>query len=114
MSGTFVGGFICPGKPHILLAPEQNPGWQSLHDSFADARKAIAALKPDLLLLYSTQWPSIIGHQFQADPEPTWKLVDQDFHSLGTMDYKLRMDPEFAEAYCQAAKARGLTARTVA
>ena len=114
MSGQFVGGFICPGKPHILLAPDQNPGWQSLHDSFAEARKAIAALEPDLLLLYSTQWPSIIGHQFQADPEPTWKLVDQDFHALGTMDYQLRMDPEFAELYCQAAKARGLTARTVA
>ena len=114
MSGEFVGGFITPGKPHILLAPDQCEHWQSMHDSFAQAREAIAALKPDLLLLYSTQWASIIGHQILADPEPTWKLVDQDFHALGTMDYKLRMDPTFAAAYDEAAKARGLTSRTVA
>jgi len=114
MSGSFVGGFIVPGKPHILLAPDKNAHWQSMHDSFEVARKAIAALKPDLLLLYSTQWTSIIGHQIQADPEPTWQLVDQDFHAFGTIHYKLRMDPVFAEAYDQAAKARGLTSRTVA
>ena len=96
MSGRFVGGLIAPGKPHILLAPDQNPQWQSMYDSFARARAAIQALEPDLLLLYSTQWPSIIGHQIQADPEPKWRLVDQDFHALGTMDYTLRIDPEFA------------------
>jgi len=114
MSGRFVGGLIAPGKPHILLAPDQNPQWQSMYDSFARARAAIQALEPDLLLLYSTQWPSIIGHQIQADPEPKWRLVDQDFHALGTMDYTLRIDPEFAAVYDQKAKARGLTSRTVA
>ena len=114
MSGSVIGGFIVPGKPHILLAPEKNAHWQSMHDSFAKARQAIHHLKPDLLLLYSSQWTSIIGHQIQADPEPEWRLVDQDFHELGTVHYKLRMDPEFASVYEQMAKARGLTARTVA
>ena len=114
MKGQFVGGFVVPGKPHILLAPERNPGWQSLHDSFAEARRAIQELEPDLLLLYSTQWPTIIGHQIQADPEPEWRLVDQDFHELGTIAYKLRIDPHFAETYRAQAKNRGLTARTVA
>jgi len=114
MSGRFIGGLIAPGKPQILLAPEQNAGWQSMRDSFAKARRAIEALDPDLLLIYSTQWPSIIGHQMQADPNPKWRLVDQDFHALGTMHYDLRMDEEYAHAYESCAKARGLTARTVA
>jgi 2-aminophenol/2-amino-5-chlorophenol 1,6-dioxygenase alpha subunit len=114
VSGTFVGGFIVPGKPQILLAPDKNVGWQSLHDAYGVVRQAIAALEPDLLLLYSTQWTSIIGHQIQADPNPTWRLVDQDFHALGTIHYSLQMDPEFAHAYDDAAKARGLTSRTVA
>jgi 2-aminophenol/2-amino-5-chlorophenol 1,6-dioxygenase subunit alpha len=114
MSGSVIGGFIAPGKPHILLTPGDNAHWQAMRDSFADAREALRALKPDLLLLYSTQWPSIIGHQIQADPNPKWHLVDQDFHALGTMHYDLRMDPAFAQAYQAAAKARGLTARTVA
>ena len=113
MKGEFLGGFIVPGKPQILLAPERNAGWTSLRESFGAARRAIEALKPDLLLLYSTQWPSIIGHQIQADPAPKWRLVDQDFHQLGTMHYDLRMDAEYAEVYEACAKKRGLTARTV-
>ena len=114
MSGKIVGGFVAPGKPHILLAPEKNPNWQSMHDSFAKAREDILALEPDLLLLYSSQWPSIIGHQIQAEPTPKWRLVDQDFHALGTVHYELRMDTEFANVYNDTAKARGLTSRTVA
>ena len=114
MSGSVIGGFIVPGKPHILLSPEKNKNWQSIHDSFTKAREAIQELKPDLLLLYSSQWPSIIGHKIQADPEPEWHLVDQDFHELGTVHYKLRMDADFANTYEKTAKDRGLTARTVA
>lgn len=113
MSNVFVKGYIVPGKPQILLAPEQNAGWQSLHDAYAKVREELMALKPDLLLLYSSQWPSIIGHQIQADPAPEWHLVDQDFHELGTVHYKLRMDAAFAEAYNDAAEARGLTSRTI-
>jgi len=113
MSNVFLKGYIVPGKPQILLAPEQNDGWQSLHAAYQRVREELAALKPDLIVLYSSQWPSIIGHQIQADPEPEWHLVDQDFHELGTVHYKLRMDAEFAETYNQAAKARGLTSRTI-
>jgi len=114
MSGSFIGGVIAPGKPHLLLAPEKNKGWQSLRNSYERVRQDIELQKPDLLVLYSTQWPSIIGHQIQADPAPRWHLVDPDFHQLGTVHYDLRMDPHFASAYESAALARGLTARTVA
>jgi 2-aminophenol/2-amino-5-chlorophenol 1,6-dioxygenase alpha subunit len=111
---SLVCGFLSPCRPHILLQAEANPGWQRLHDAFAEARLDLEKSGAELLLLYSTQWPSVIGHQIQADPEPKWNLVDQDFHALGTMDYHLRMDSEFAELYKDCAQARGLTARTVA
>ena len=68
----------------------------------------------DILLVYSTTWPSIIGHQIQAHPDPEWVHVDDDFHFLGSMPYKFSMDVEFAEGYRDAAQARGLHARTVA
>ncbi|MDP6963691.1 MAG: hypothetical protein QGF46_05940, partial [Planctomycetota bacterium] len=96
------------------LAPEQNPGWQRLHDSFAAAREQLIQSEAELLLIYSTQWHSIIGHQMQADPRPQWSKVDDDFHALGTINYDLRVDPDFAAAYCDAAQKRGLAARTVA
>jgi len=110
---SVVCGLLAPCRPQVLLAPEQNPGWKRLHDAFAVARAELEQSDAELLLLYSTQWTSIIGHQIQADPEPEWSLVDQDFHQLGTIDYRLRMDAEFAELYRQKAVARGLTARTV-
>jgi 2-aminophenol/2-amino-5-chlorophenol 1,6-dioxygenase alpha subunit len=106
-------GYLVPGKPLPLLAPEKNPAWAELRRGFETARDEIRASGADLLLLYSTQWLNVIGHQIQADPAPEWVHVDQDFHTFGTMSYKFRMDPVFAKAYEAAARARGLHARTV-
>ncbi len=106
-------GYLVPGKPLPLLAPEKNPAWADLRRGFEAARDEIKASGADLLLLYSTQWLNVIGHQIQADPEPQWVHVDQDFHAFGTMPYKFRMDPAFAKAYEAKARERGLHARTV-
>lgn len=107
-------GYIVPGRPLPLLAPEQNPHWAELRRGFDAARDDIRASGADLILLYSTQWVNVIGHQIQADPAPEWIHVDQDFHAFGTMPYKLRMDADFAKAYETAGRARGLFTRTVA
>ncbi len=112
--GRFVGGLIVPNKPHPLLAPEQNAGWARLADAMRAAGDWVRASGADLMVLYSTRWVSIIGHQFQADPEPKWWVVDEDFHEYGTLHYHLRMDAAFAERCVAAARARGLHARGVA
>ena len=109
-----VKGYVVPGLPHPLLAPEQSPGWSAIRRAFDAAREDLAQSGADLLVLYSTQWPSVIGHRIQADPNPEWEHVDQDWHALGTMPYRFKMDAEVAHAYEKAAKARGLHARTVA
>lgn len=106
-------GYLVPGKPLPLLAPEKNPAWGELRRGFDKAREEIAASGADLILIYSTQWINVIGHQIQADPAPEWVHVDQDFHAFGTMPYRFRMDPDFAKAYEATARARGLHARTV-
>ena len=95
------------------MCPSENPGWKSLADGYAEAAERIHASSPDILIIYSTLWPSIIGHQIQARPEPDWVLVDPDFHALGSVPYKLRIDADFAHAWHLAAKGRGLISRTV-
>lgn len=110
---SVVIGFLAPSRPQLLLAPERNAGWQRLHDSFADARQQLQDSGAELLLIYSTQWHSIIGHQMQADSNPQWTKVDDDFHDLGTIKYDLKIDAAFAANYCEAAQNRGLAARTV-
>lgn len=107
-------GYVVPGRPHPLLAPDRSPAWRALRDGFEQVRDEIAASGADLLLLYSTRWTSVIGHQIQADPHPEWVHVDEEWHELGSMPYRFTMDTAFAEAYLDAARARGLHARTVA
>src|SRR5262249_40877105 len=88
--------------------------WRAIRDAFETVRREIESTPADLLLLYSTQWISVIGHQIQADPEPEWVHVDPEWHALGSMPYRFRMAAEFGHAYEKAARARGLHARTVA
>ena len=67
-----------------------------------------------MILIYSTTWPSIIGHQIQAHPNPVFTHVDDDFHFLGSMEYEFKMDSEFANCFRDFSEERGLHARTVA
>ncbi len=112
-SHPVLGGYVLPGLPHPLLCPDASPGYRRLRDGFEAVRAEIAASEADLLLVYSTMWPSIIGHQIIARPEPEWVHVDELFHDLGSMPYKFRIDSAFAAVYRDAAKARGLACRTV-
>lgn len=115
---SVVLGLVVPGLPHPLLAPQASPHWAAIRAAYDRAarlvQRAVDEQGADLLVLYSTQWVSVIGHQVQADPEPVWTHVDPEFHALGSMPYRLRMDAAYAEAYAAAAQARGLACRTVA
>ncbi len=110
---TVCKGILVPGMPHPLLCPEKNEGWGRIRKAYESAKKEIDASGAERIVVYSTFWPSILGHQIQAFPEPEWTHVDDEFHDLGSIPYKFRMDPEFAERAVQACEARGLHARTV-
>ncbi len=115
---SVVLGLVVPGLPHPLLAPQASSHWAAIRAAYDRAARLVqAAIEQqgaDLLVLYSTQWVSVIGHQVQADPEPVWTHVDPEFHALGSMPYRLRMDAPYAHAYAAAARERGLSCRTVA
>lgn len=112
-SHPVVAAHIVPGHPHILLAPERSPGWTSLRKSYQALAADIAAAEADVLLVYSTGWVSVIGHQMQADPNPRWLHVDPNWYELGDMPYDFRVDAAFGHAYAAQARAVGLEARTV-
>ena len=105
--------YVVPGQPHILLAPEKNAGWRELHDAYKRVGEEIERSGAELLLVYSTQWFSVIGHLMQVDPNPEWVLVDQNWYELGEMPYSFRVDPEFGKLYCATAKSYGMQASTV-
>jgi 2-aminophenol/2-amino-5-chlorophenol 1,6-dioxygenase subunit alpha len=105
--------YVVPGQPHIYLAPDKNKGWGSLRRAYEEVGKQIANSGAELILLYSTQWFSVIGHLMQVDPEPEWVLVDQNWYEFGEIPYKFRVDPEFGELYAQICKDKGMQASTV-
>jgi 2-aminophenol/2-amino-5-chlorophenol 1,6-dioxygenase alpha subunit len=105
--------YLVPGQPHVLLAPERNAGWASLKASYEAVGREIARSGAELMLLYSTQWFSVIGHLFQTDPKPKWVLVDQNWYELGEIPYEFRIDPKFGELYCKVCKDLGMQAATV-
>lgn len=113
-SNPIIKGFILPGLVQPLLTPDANPGYRKVRTAFEKVREEIENSDADVILIYSTMWPSILGHQIQAMPEPEWVLVEEEFHDLGSIPYKLKIDSEFAECYNKHAKQRGLHSRTIA
>jgi len=113
MTGEVVLGLFVPAHPHPLLCPEKSPGWARLREAYEQARMIIEESEAELILVYSTLWTSIIGHQFQGLKEPEWVHVDHDFHYLGSMPYKFHIDTDFAEELSNSAKSRGLESRVV-
>ncbi len=105
--------YIVPGQPHIFLAPDRNRGWASLKKTYEELGREIEQSDAELLLLYSTQWFSVIGHLMQVDPAPKWVLVDQNWYQFGEIPYEFRIDPEFGKLYCALAKEAGMQAATV-
>ncbi|HEY4641781.1 MAG TPA: hypothetical protein VII75_10590, partial [Thermoanaerobaculia bacterium] len=108
MSGSIHKAYLVPGQPHILLAADQNAGWASLKQSYEAIGREIESSGAELMLLYSTQWFSVIGHLFQTDPNPQWTLVDQNWYQFGEIPYSFRIDPEFGTLYASVCKDLGM------
>lgn len=106
--------YIVPGQPHILLGADKNAGWAKLKSAYEAIGREVAASGAELMLVYSTQWFSVIGHLFQVDPQPKWTLVDQNWYELGEIPYEFRVDPEFGKLYAKICKEHGMQAATVA
>lgn len=112
-TSPIIKGYVLPGLPHLLLAPDANPGWKKVRQAMDKVREQIEGLDADVLMIYSTYWPSVIGHQVQARPNPEWVHVDEQFHALGSIPYKLKVDSSLAHEYVRCAKARQLYARAI-
>lgn len=111
--GDFVCGGIIPGFPHLVLQPRGNTAIESLVSAAEDMRKTLLELKIERLLFFSTQWPSIIGHQIQARAEAVWTHVDPEWHELGSLPYAFAFEVEFAKELESQCRSRGLQARCV-
>ena len=109
---TVVAAALVPGMPH-LLAKEPAPSWRALADAAREVGVRLRALRPDAVLLMSTQWFTVLGHQLQLDPHPRGRRTDENWYAydFGKIAYDLRMDADLASCWADEVDAAGMQAR---
>lgn len=107
-----VSAFIVTGTPLALLRPE-NPSWTPLVEGFKAAREALLASKPDVLLVYSTQWIAVLDQLWQTRAHVTGLHVDENWYEYGDLPFDMHIDTEMAEACVAATRAAGIHSKPV-
>jgi 2-aminophenol/2-amino-5-chlorophenol 1,6-dioxygenase subunit alpha len=110
--GQIVKGYIMPGMPHVTL-PAQSTSRRELRDACRMAGANVREARPDVLVIFSTQWVSVLGHLVQARPNPTGLHVDENWYDLGNLPYDFRTDLELARKTIDLGTAAGLQVRPV-
>ena len=81
--GQIVKGYIMPGMPHVML-PTESASRGELRNACRVAGANAQEARPDVLIIFSTQWVSVLGHLVQARANPTGLHVDENWYDLGT------------------------------
>lgn len=107
-----VSAFLVPGSPLPRLKPEVLP-WGRLATAMQRAGRALEASRPDVVLMYSTQWFAVLDELWLTRRRSEGVHVDHNWYELGDLPFDIHADIELAHA-CVAASARmGVHARGV-
>ena len=107
-----VAALLVPGRPLPLLARD-NPPWGEIADAFEEASAALHEARPDVILVYSTQWLAVLDQPWQTRPRVRGLHVDENWYDYGEIDYDFEVDTELAEACIAACRSLGIKARGV-
>ena len=107
-----LGAYLVPGLPHPLLKPDVLP-WGQLASAYQRAGRAVAALRPDVLVIYSTQWLAVLDELWQTRPRSQGVHVDENWHDFGDLRFDLVADTELAHACVAGTRAIGVSSRAV-
>ncbi len=92
-----VSAFLLPGSPLPLLRPDVE-SWKDLRQGYEAAAQALARSRPDVLLVYSTQWIAVLDQLWQTRPRVRGIHVDENWHEFGDLAYDFDIDTELAMA----------------
>jgi len=112
LRSAFRGAALVPGMPQ-LHAQRPAESWRALADAVRATGEDLRAAGPDVLVMLSTQWFTVLGHQLQMDPNPTGTRVDENWYAYdyGTLSYDLTVDTEFTERWAQEMEGENFEAR---
>lgn len=110
MSKCFAG--FLPGLPQVLH-PQKSPGWDRLHRGMQTLGTHLQTFKPDVIVLYSSQWLSVLGTSVQTQVNPKGLHVDENWHEWGDLEFDFRIDAELGNHFVGALKLQGLPSKPV-
>jgi len=107
-----VAAYIVPGSPlpHFV---RHNPPWAPLVRGFGAVQKSLDELKPDALVIYSTQWIAVLDQLWQSRAHLAGVHVDENWHEFGELPYEMKIDTALTEAAVRACAAIGIAAKAV-
>src|SRR5207244_8492981 len=96
------GAILVPGVPH-LLAADPARSWRELAAAARAAGEVLRAEELDALLMMSTQWFTVLGHQFQARANLEGTYVDENWYDFeyGTFAYRLTTHGQLTRAWAE-------------
>ena len=109
---TVVAAFLVPGTPLPLLRPD-TPGWKAIVDGYRDAARSLERARPDVLLVYSTQWIAVLDQLWQTRPRMRGIHVDENWHAFGDLAYDFDIDAELAHACIEQSDDIGVRSKRV-
>ena len=116
--GRIVAGILAPHPPHLVYAenpPQNEPraecGWEGLRWGYERCRKNVLAKHPDVFIVHSPHWKTVVGHHVLGVPHFQGLSVDPVFPNLFRYHYDLDVDVELAEAIHDEIHAEGLVAK---
>lgn len=107
-----VSAFLVPGNPLPWLN-QNNPPWRPIVDGFASARTALLSSKPDVIIIYASQWYAVMDQLWQTRSHLAGTHVDENWYEYGDLPYDIRVDTAVAEAMVEGCRAIGISAKAV-
>ena len=118
--GRILGGWLAPHPPHLVYAenPRQNEprsrgGWEMLRWAYDACRARLREQKPDVILVHSPHWQTVVGHHVLSVPELRGLSVDPIFPHLFRYRFEMKVDCELAQAIVGEAQGQGLEAKAM-
>src|SRR6266446_5380926 len=109
---AILGAAWVPGLPH-LLHPEKSTCWEKLRTGYQELAARVKDLKPDLLVVYSSQWLSVLGTSFQGHPHPKGVHVDDNWYEWGDLPFDFSVDSKMSESFAHCVRVAGVPTKTV-
>jgi 2-aminophenol/2-amino-5-chlorophenol 1,6-dioxygenase subunit alpha len=112
-TSRFAGAALVPGMPQLLTDGPAAPSWSELAVAARTVGDRLRDAGAETLIVLSTQWFTVLGHQLQLEPRLQGRRVDENWYAYdyGTLDYDLTIDTDLTERWATEIESAGLQAR---